>query len=274
MVYSADDPTYLSLLEIFLAKADGNVTGMRQRLNFTLNLSKDMDKIKTKIVDAGKVFLSPSKREQVLARVPKTIFITADQQRVIAHYLLNKRFVTIYHSTVKIKKITNEILSEIALKPLNQIDEHFDRWYRRWDPNCIDNDHIAKIKENIRSIASVYEQIHGHFMKDMRVVNEVKANLDMLIGLAYSSIERLLNSTVSAKQFYQETELIEERTDLLTVILGDLDPILERIPIQQDLLTRKLIKLNNWLVKYNEKRTIWAEFMIGMDISHLRRTLI
>ncbi|XP_031639853.1 uncharacterized protein LOC116351845 [Contarinia nasturtii] len=259
-INSEGNLTFSMFLEKFHAKAAEKGIEMGSGLNCIFTITNTMDKAKTKHAVPVTKLMTETKFRQVMDRVPAGMQVVIGQVTVndeeskhergnARAFLRNKIYLINNDLTEKIGQLNMEIYTEIAHKPFIANDKMFANWFKLWDKDQMDEEHLKNIKKEIRAMAAQYEVSNREFKKKMKEVDNLRKTIDNYFRLANEKCDNLLK----AKNYTEFPRMVQE-----------IVPLIERIYKSQSQLIENLENVQNLLKDYNMKRIIWVELLIGL----------
>lgn len=223
---------------------------MEPKYGFMLWISDDDILIKDQLKEPPTKFSSAENVNQMLNMVPKGMTIDGKNGR----YVLSKDIIdVINHQTEEIANLNREICSEMEIKLSERMDELFNRSYDQWILNAPNGNEGKRVKHSMYLIEFDHQILSDQFTKKIKTVNTLKVNITLSIAAFECALDKLLPSNDSriAKKCFE---------DIVAATV--------KISSLQFKLLSALDEFKNVVVKYNNARVKWAEFIIGM-----RRTL-
>lgn len=241
-----DDETFFSLLERFYVKAEEKNIKMRPNLDFMIKISDNIDEIKLHFEAPAKEYISNEKRNQFLKQIPKNLKINEnDAQKLLFREISSINYV----QTTRLIFQNINICGEIAFKPPHKYDKDLHEFFEQWVKNSISKKHVKRVKKQSKFMRLEYSELHDQFTEEMKMVDKIRANIEMDMTLASSLFEKLIEATDS------------NQIDKITI---ETESVLSKINSQQYDLIENLRNVSTTLNKYNRRRIVWEEVLIGM----------
>lgn len=229
-------------LEKYNAKSTEKGVNLKNRLNFLLKISNSIDKIKTKLETPMKV-INPEMLKEVEKKVPvDTMYEGAN-----LHMRLRDQITVLNIRQSKAAwKLSNDVCSAIAFRPLFKYGEIFDEW----NNEQFTKEYFERVESELRTIATEYEKWHGQFNDEIKEANQERFIIEKIISLTNDAFGSL--------------NQINDPKEATKTVINLIIPLLNRISKAQTALFGHLKQLQHILKEYNEARFVWIEFLIGM----------
>lgn len=141
--------------------------------------------------------------------------------------------------------------SEIVHKMPKMVDNiDFDSSFKNWLRNPTNVDHMKKVKNTLGSMKTEYDQLHEKFKRELNEVNVERANIEKNVEAVNNLMEKFFHTKVNRQ--------------IADGLSGDLSNLVYGVETLRNSLIEKLKNVIKTLEEYNQKRIIWAEFLIGM----------
>lgn len=242
-----ENVTFSALLDSFYIKAAEKGVELKPRLNFMLQISINIDKIKSKLKAPLKKLMHRARKMQMLEKVPEDMII----DEASAYKYLRDKINSINNEQADIIKTTiGKIDRRIGFEPHTMKDTKFDEYYRQWECKPARKKHIQQVERSIKSMASEFQVLNEEFNEIMVEVNAARDCLEELRIVVDQSFNKLLNST--------------KPEQAKRIIISEIKPMLNLIHKHQKDLGDKLKQVMAILKDYNTQRLLWAQFLIGM----------
>lgn len=260
--------SFSNLLNQFNKKALEKGFDMGAKLSFIIKISNTIGKLKKKLEMPPKEFISAKKFEKVLAAIPEfTTIITKDYNVVFAREFLGHAVNFINESqTVRIGKVKEEICSEIAFIPPNKYDQFFDDWYKMWDKEQINPEHVNQVYKELPKMTTKYEELYELYHKRLGEVEGAETDIKFLTRLIHADFDKL--SKLNPKN---EADIVQVKE-----IVDRLQPLMDKLFNHLGQMQRALTNVKEVLENYNKDRVKWIEFLMEMreSLESERRNLV
>lgn len=234
----------------FCEKASGQGVNLKPRLEFMLHISNSVEKIQPEFLpNKTKLFVNYTDLATIKAKVPEGMVIKKKNARdslakAIGQINLNR--------TLNTEQIYRDIYAALGPQYFENYNELFDDKFKQWLNKSINKAQFENVAEGIPTMANQHQKLIGKFSKALKEIKRFKQDVDKFIDFAYPMIKSLLKSTC----FKDQKEFV-----------GQLDDYIIEIVKSQTQLSKSYKKLDEVLKQYNQKRSEWAEFFIGMRSS-------
>lgn len=228
-----DSPAFSEIVN----KYYGEVKTMKPKLDFMLQITKNVNEIKKKFEVPVTDFIDNATRDKFL----KT-FSYEDIRKFYQgnNDLFNNR------QTEKVKVLNDEFCKELEFNSPNKY-ENFSASYENWASKPID---AKRVKDSdIKSIKTDFKTLQNKFNNYIDVVGKLKASNKADVG----SINSLYNNIPKTRDSKTKAKMIKR-----------LGTTTERLVSEQTELITNMRNAMVTLLNYNEQRITWAEFLIGM----------
>lgn len=191
-------------------------------------------------------FISEDQMDSILLEVPHEMIIDGKKP----YNLLDEQLPKILNTTLKtVRKSNDQIRSLIAVQSLGKDQsymENFGKKIKDWNSDPVQNKHFQRVEKALPSMQWEYEQLRESFKTTINTIEEIKSTVE--------NKTRSLNSVC---------DHFEEGVDSDHCI-PDLVYFVVEISKLYNHLIKNLACLKEILTEYNDKRIIWAEFLIEM----------
>lgn len=207
------------------------------------------------------------KLEKILIRIPSDLTINVFELVEVNASEFIENTITLINTTKTddILKIGKKVCSEIAFKPDIMYDKVFDNWFKVWDRDPINAEHVRQVEKELRDMTIEYETLLKRFNKMMKEVEAAEERFQYYLKFANPQFGRIL-------------KLNPEKPNAKKVkdILVGLQPLLDKLLQQLHLVLKHLKRVRFVLIDYNKARVRWVEFLMAMreSLTSERRTSV
>ncbi|XP_031623830.1 uncharacterized protein LOC116341101 [Contarinia nasturtii] len=267
LINSEQDLTFSNFVDKFNKKAAKKGFNMGSRLLFIVQISNTVDKLKKKLEAPRKEFMNSKKLRDLLRRIPNDLTVNVfEPAEINARGFIEHSVTSINNSQiVDIPNAGKEVCSEIAVKPPIFYDKVFDNWFKVWDHDPINAEHVREVEKELKDMTIIYESLLNRFNEIMKSVEAAEAGIQYYWKFINREFDRLLKLDRKQPDAAKAKE-----------IMVALQPLLEKIFQQQQLLIQHLGGVKCVLGDYNENRIRWVEFLMSMreSLTADRRTSV
>lgn len=249
--------SFSELAETFHAKEIGIISDKKSNLQFILGFFDHFDDIQIKC-GTFKSFMTAERKAAILGKVPENIMFGETTSHDFLELSLKSGDTA---NRLRISYIKYEINSEILFELFMRNDKSFNQSFKNWKRNPTDQKHVQRVKNELASMKSEYDQCNTHFNKQLRAIVESRAKIETMISSVNESIKYLLNIKETEQSYYYDSIVSKPVKEIAITSM--------KIYSDQTAFMTKLEKLRDLLKDYNKKRVKWSEFLIGM-----RETLV
>lgn len=191
-----------------------------------------------------KVFVDSTKRDQILAKIPKDLKIGGFN----THEFFQEGIDSILAGQTETHNNYNaKILSLVNLESIDDVD--FVNAFTSWaSVKVIDPKLATRVQENVPTMESDYKKLHDQFDQQVKLSKAFIELFDKKVAEAHKQFDNLIN---------------EKNPKAIEKILKDLEPALVRLFTQQAEIYLDLDNIIETLEAYNSQRVTWAKFLIG-----------
>lgn len=226
-------------------KANRSKIKMRSNLQFIVQFLDNINEIQTEIVAFNKTFINEFQKQQMLAKVSFDMKIDNLNAK---HVLLCKIDFINITTRRRITMSIHQICLEIASKFPGRYELNFEKSFWNWVKNPTNRTHIERINNDLYIMEALYSRLVKLFNRKLLQIRETKASLESDLVKANLLVDKFLRAVTKKSRKYIE----------------EMEAILDNITIHTGNLEQKLDQLLHILNYYNEQRSDWAQFLIGM----------
>lgn len=210
-----------------------------------LNICDKIEETKSKFQDQCKDFIDIQRRNKIYEKVPADMEIHAKNA---TSYLQTK--LTLINNAKKLKIWSKhfDIRAGFDCVPSDYSKKYVDS-FKNWERNPVEEEHVKTVESSIRFMKREYDELSKKFIDDVEAVDRLTPKLNETMTEVNNLFDELITSTDIVRA---------------SKIIWDLVPKLYSIILQQSQLISDLATVKQILNLYNEKRSKWAEFLIGM----------
>ncbi|XP_031627355.1 uncharacterized protein LOC116343445 [Contarinia nasturtii] len=242
--------TFSKLLNTFCAKVANKNFLMRPKVEplFKITTEANIKALKAKF-SAAVVDLDVSKKDQILAKIPKNMNIGGFNTHDFFEEGINA---IVKGQTETLKSLNAKILSQLNSESID--DVNFVNTFTKWATVLIIDPKLAlRVQDNIPTMESDYKSLHDQFDEQVKISNELRKKFDKDFQAAVAQFNSILS---------------EKNPKALEKILKELEPLIVKLFTQQGEIFHNLDTLSNVLEDYSSQRVAWAKFLIGMVDNH------
>lgn len=222
-----------------------NIT-LSPRLNFMLRISESVNAVDDEIKSLNPIFISDSIKKEILGKVPENLII----DQMDAHFMLLHKIDSInFQLANKIANQINRISAAFRFDDPEAYEDDFDVSFDNFIVNKVKKKHMIRIDKDLYAMKAEYCRLQKIFSMEIAAIRKLKVFLETDIAKAKIMFLNLLEST--AQKGTNKT-------------FEDIASILDKITVHKNDLYQYLSNLLEIVEHYNEQRSAWAAFLIGM----------
>lgn len=235
--------TYSGLLK----KCYGKAPLLSARLSFMLGISNKshIEELRNEFKEPP-TFISDDRMDSILFEVPQEMIIDGKKP----FELLYEQIPKIRDTMLKtVRKSNDQIRSAIAVQSLGKDQsymENFGKKIKDWNCDPVKNKHFQRVEKAVASMQSEYEQLRESFKTTINTIGEIK-----------STVENRTKSLNSVCDHFEEGVDSDHCIPDLVYFVVEISKLYTH-------LIKNLACLKEILTEYNDKRIVWAEFLIEM----------
>ncbi|XP_031636545.1 uncharacterized protein LOC116349306 [Contarinia nasturtii] len=244
---NGQDLSFDVFLDTYYNRANASGNNIPENLEFMREISLNIDHIRDQFSRCAQTLADEEGKANLLSKVPAGLKVNGlDGVEFWTHRLSNvnggQKLVWETH-----QGIINEIDSVLPV----HIDPHFYNNFYNWCHHPFDGEQCALIQTKwLKSMAGIHSTFGVNLDKVTKEVFEVKETLSKNISQANDWFDVILNANTKPAKVLEAFKKVEPFTNTITSV--------------QSLLLPKLKNVKKLLNLYNQQRTIWANFMMGL----------
>lgn len=228
-------------------KGDDIDTELRPKFNFILKgLSSinDLSDVEKKLKSPLNPLLSPEKLENLVKKVPEG---TKLKKTNVRDFLRNE-IGTFNDKQIELKNLVDEVWTEVIVDVSKRVDDLFLKSFAQWEKNSVDINHMENVLSNINDAMVEFNQLNEKFGRQLEAMHTSSVSIEKDISSSAMVFNKLL------KQPKLTPNIIIEKIVPITSVIFQKQARFESIIRKANALTKE----------FNNRRMIWAEYVIGM----------
>ncbi|XP_031623908.1 uncharacterized protein LOC116341143 [Contarinia nasturtii] len=247
-VINGEDATFGNVVNVFNAKCTEKKVPVKS-LDFMVKIASNVDQVEQNLKAPAKQFMSEEKVTNILKQMPDEMTVLKLKLETGARDFVHSVIDWVNNEQASIEKLNHEVAAALAFAPHS---EDFKTAFNHWaaDKNT-KVDHLKKAAGSIDAMQAYFSQLHATFENEMAEAEKVKSNIEHGMNSANTEFDKLHGTNSEAAQ-----KIIEQARLHMTTVTEN-----------QAKLLIHLGALKAVLDEYNEERTAWAKYVVGINDS-------